>query len=191
MAFFCLILSIFYPFGNLFIHTPFFRRKVCQRTLARTCHFILAKLLKFQEIFPKSFLCRGPTADTPTDNAYKKRGSLRVFYIIKICWNCVRGPCFKGLFSKSPLKIRKNFPQTHHFIWMKAFEVPRNFSRKVSCVGVPRQTPQLIMLAKKQSFRNFFHFLHLTRIKTFFSADNIITNKKARRKRAKKRRDIL
>ena len=37
-------------------HTPFFRRKVCQRTLHRTHHFIFVKLLKFQETFPEKFL---------------------------------------------------------------------------------------------------------------------------------------
>ena len=42
-------------------------------------------------------------------------------------WNCRSKPCFKGLFSKSPLKIRKNFPQIHHFILAKLLKFQRTF----------------------------------------------------------------
>ena len=141
MAFFCLILSIFYPFGSLFIHTPFFRRKVCQRTLHRTYNFILAKLLSFQRTFPEKSFVSGFGAEAPTDNTRKKRGSHRVFYIVVICCNCVPNLRFKGLFEKSPLKIRKNFPQTHHFILVKAFEFPKDFSRKVIWSGFGAKAP--------------------------------------------------
>ena len=45
-------------------------------------------------------------------------------------------PCFKGLFVKSPLKIRKNFPPTTPLHFGEAFEFPKDFSRKVLCVRV-------------------------------------------------------
>ena len=43
----------------------FFRRKVGKRTSPRLHHFILAKLLKFQETFFKKFLVSGFGADSP------------------------------------------------------------------------------------------------------------------------------
>ena len=54
------------------IYTPFFRRKVCQRTSHRIHHFTSAKFLKFQETFYKKFLVFGFGAEAPTDNAHKK-----------------------------------------------------------------------------------------------------------------------
>ena len=41
----------------------------------------------------------------------------------------------------------KNFAQKHHFIFAKAFEVPRNFSRKVSCVGISRRTAPISFIS--------------------------------------------
>ena len=62
-------------------NTPFFRRKVCQRTSHQPHYFIWAKLLKFQETFLEKFLVSGFGAEVPTFNAHKKRGKIRVFYI--------------------------------------------------------------------------------------------------------------
>ena len=50
----------------------FFRRKVGKRTSPRLHHFILAKLLKFQETFLEKFLVSGFGADAPTYNAHEK-----------------------------------------------------------------------------------------------------------------------
>ena len=57
----------------------FFRRKVGKRTSPRLHHFILAKLLKFQETFFKKFLVSGFGADAPTFNARKKHGNAVLF----------------------------------------------------------------------------------------------------------------
>ena len=118
-----------------FPDTPFFRRKVCQRTSHQIHQFILVKLLKFQGTFLEKSFVSGFGADAPTDNAYTKSTALPCFLFFINSWNCVRGPCFKGLFVKSPLKIRKNFPPNTYLYFGEAFEVPRDFSRKVPCVG--------------------------------------------------------
>jgi len=65
----------FPPLALLLGNTPFFRRKVYQRTLHRNHHFIFAKVFEVsQETFYKKFLVSGFGADAPTDNALKKRG---------------------------------------------------------------------------------------------------------------------
>ena len=92
--------------------TPFFRRKVCQRTSHRMYHFILAKAFEdSQETFPEKFLVSGFGAEATTFNAHTKSTALPCFFILsQYVRTAVRGPCFKGLLPKSPLKIRKNFP---------------------------------------------------------------------------------
>ena len=93
-----------------FLDLPFFRRKVDIRTFAQIYHLFRRKLLKFQETFPEKFLVSGFGAEAPTFNTHKKHGIAVLFYFfVIICWNCRSKPCFKVLFVKSTLKIRKNF----------------------------------------------------------------------------------
>ncbi len=35
----------------------------------------------------------------------------------------------------------RTFHRTYHFIWAEAFEIPKDFSRKVLCVGVWGDAP--------------------------------------------------
>ena len=72
---------------------------------------------------------------------HTKSTAMPCFLIVKICWNCRSKPCFKGLFEKSPLKIRKNFPQTHRFILVKLLRFQRTFHEK-SFVSGFGATPQ-------------------------------------------------
>ena len=65
-----------------------------------------------------------------------------------MCRNCRSEPCFKRLFVKSPLKIRKNFPPNTPLHFGKTFEVPRDFSRKVPCVGVWGRRPNIQLYTK-------------------------------------------
>ena len=92
------------------IPVPFFRRKVRQRTSLKKYHFIFAKFLRFQRTFYKKFFGRGLGRTAPTDNAYKKtRCKPRFFNLSEYVGTAVPNLRFKGLFVKSPLKIRKNF----------------------------------------------------------------------------------
>ncbi len=84
-------------------------------------HFILAKLLKFQETFLEKFLVSGFGADAPNNNAYtKKRGEIRVFYFFIICWNCVPNLRFKVLLKK-PLKNPQNFRPDYTTLFGRSF----------------------------------------------------------------------
>ena len=49
------------------------------KDFAQKQHFILVKLLKFQETFLEKFLVSGFGAEAPTDNAHKKHGIAVLF----------------------------------------------------------------------------------------------------------------
>ena len=106
------IFAKFLRFQRTFPALPFFRRKVDIRTSHRLHHFILAKFLKFQETFFKKFLVSRFGADSPNIQCTQKKHGIAVLFIIYHKQLELRSkPCFKGLFVKSPLKIRKNFCQ--------------------------------------------------------------------------------
>ena len=52
-------------------------------------------------------------------------------------------PCFKRLFVKSPLKIRKNFAPITPPYFYKVFEVPRDFFQKVPWSGFGADSPNI------------------------------------------------
>ena len=79
------------------------------RTFHRPYHFIWTKLLKFQETFLEKFLASGFGADSPNIQYAQKSTALPCFFICQNVLELRSKPCFKGLFVKSPLKIRKNF----------------------------------------------------------------------------------
>ena len=93
-----------------------------------------------------------------------------LFILSEYVGTAVRGPCFKGLLKKS-LKILKTFTPNTSIYFGEAFEVPRNFSRKVSCVGVWGKQPQLIMLGDiitSELTKIKFLFRSLTPLPFFF-----------------------
>ena len=116
----------------------------------------MANLLKFQETFPEKFLVSGFGADSPNIQcSHKKHGNAVLFYFFVICWNCRSKLCFKVLFVKSTLKIRKNFHQTHHFILAKLLSFQRTFPEKSFGRGLGRK-PQLTMPTKKHGVAVLF-----------------------------------
>ena len=89
--------------------TPFFRRKVCQRTSHRIYHFILAKVFEIPKDFLQKVLWSGFGAEATTFNAHTKSTALPCFFILsQYVRTAVRRPCFKGLLKKS-LKNPQNF----------------------------------------------------------------------------------
>ena len=92
-----------------------------RKNFPQTPNFILVKLLKFQETFPEKFLVSGFGADAPTFNATKKRGNAVLFIFRHYMLELRSKPCFKGLFEKSPLKIRKNFSPNNTTLFWRSF----------------------------------------------------------------------
>jgi len=98
---------------KIIANTPFFRercakeptfliRKVGKRISHRTHHFVLTKLLKFQETFLEKFLVSGFGAEAPTDNARKKARRCRAFLYCRKKLELRSKLCFKRLFEKAP-----------------------------------------------------------------------------------------
>ena len=87
----------------------FLERKVSQRASRRLYQLIPAKVL-----------CVGVWGRQPQHSIRaKKARRCRAFFICQNVLELSSKPCFKGLFVKSPLKIRKNFPTFSHFIRAK------------------------------------------------------------------------
>ena len=85
-----------------FLPTYLSYKKGKPKNFPQTHHFILAKLLKFQETFHEKFLVSGFGASAPTFNTHKKARRRRAFYIVIICWNCRSKPPLQGTFEKVP-----------------------------------------------------------------------------------------
>ena len=97
-----------------------FGERCAKELLHRIYHFILAKAFEdSQETFPEKFLVSGFGAEATTFNAHTKSTAIPCFFIYQNMSELRSKPCFKGLFVKSPLKIRKNFPTFSHFIHAK------------------------------------------------------------------------
>ena len=88
-------------------HTPFFRRKVCQRTSLKMHHFILAKLLRFQRTFHEKSLGQGLGRIAPTYNARKKHGVAVLLILLKnVDWACKPGSVENNHLSATYVAIR-------------------------------------------------------------------------------------
>ncbi len=88
----------------------FLSEKGVPKNFAQIYHLFWRKLLKFQETFLEKFLVSGFGAEAPTFNAHKKHGIAVLFIFLSLyVGTAVPNLRFKGLFVKSPLKIRKNF----------------------------------------------------------------------------------
>ena len=113
---------------------------MCQRTLLKHPTLFWRSFWGSKGLFPKSPLCR-VWGDAPTDNAHEKTRRNPRFLFYQDMLELRSKTCFKRLFVKSPLKIRKNFPSTTPLYFGEAFEVSRDFSRKVLCVRVWGDAP--------------------------------------------------
>jgi len=68
----------------------------------------------------------------------------------------VRGPCFKRLFEKSPLKIPKNFyTETYHFILVKLLKFQETFLEKFLVSGLGAEAPTFNAHKKARRCRAF------------------------------------
>ena len=126
------------------------------KNFAQKHHFILAKLLKFQETFLEKFLVSGfgatPQHITLTQ---KKHGAAVLFNLSLTVGTAVPNLRFKGLFEKSPLKIRKNFPQIYHFILVKLLRFQRTFHEKSFVSGFGAEAPTFNARKKARQRRAF------------------------------------
>ena len=93
------------------LHRPtFLERKGRQKNFPQIHHFILAKLLKFQETFPEKFLVSEFEAEASTDNAHKKARHCRAFLICQYMLELPFQTLLQGAFFKKPLENPQKLP---------------------------------------------------------------------------------
>ena len=93
-----------------FAPTYFSYKKSRQKNFPQNYNTLLwRKFLRFQRTFYKKSFVSGFGAEAPTDNAHKKTRISPRFLFFHQHLELRSKPCFKVLFVKSPLKIRKNF----------------------------------------------------------------------------------
>ena len=102
-------------------------------------HF--CKAFEVPRDFSRKVPCVGVWGDAPTDNAHEKTRRNPRFLFCQDMLELRSKPCFKRLFVKSPLKIRKNFPRLPHFILAKLLRFQRTFHEKSLVSGVGRLVP--------------------------------------------------
>ena len=129
---------------------------MCQRTLLKTHHFILAKLLKFQETFPEKFLVSGFGAEAPTFNAHKKHGNAVLFYFFHNMLELrSKPPSLTFLIRKVSQRISH---RTHHFILVKLLKFQETFLEKFLVSGSHGGSPNTQCRHKKARQRRAFLF---------------------------------
>ena len=112
------------------------------KNFAQKHHFILAKAFEVPRNFSRKVSCVGVGGRCPDIRRTQKTRRNPRFYFFVICWNCVMGPCFKGLFVKSPLKIRKNFPSKTSLHFGESFWDSKGlFSKSFLRQGLGRIAP--------------------------------------------------
>ena len=131
----------------------FLIRKVGKRISHRIHHFISAKAFGFPKDFSRKALWSGFGVETPTDNAHKKTRRNPRFLICRNVLELRSKPPFLTFLERKV--SQRTSPRIHHFILAEAFEVPRNFSRKVSCVRVWGGNPNIQCTQKARQCRAF------------------------------------
>ena len=131
---------------------------MCQRTSHRTISLFCRKLLSFQRTFHEKFLVSGFGADSPNIQYTRKNAVCTAFFNYRNMLELRSKLCFKELFVKSSLKIRKNFAQTHHFIFAKLLSFQRTFHEKPFGQGLGRIAPTDNAHAKKHGNAVLFCF---------------------------------
>ena len=156
----------------------FFERKVSKRThlsFAERCaqelctkqhNFILSKTFGFPKDFSRKVLWSGfgrnPQLTTNTKNAVTPR----FLYCHNVLELRSKPPSLTFFRRKVSKRTHLSFGERcakelctkqHNFILAKAFEVPRNFSRKVSCVRVWGRSPNIQCTLKKHGVAVLFY----------------------------------
>ena len=149
-------------------NTPFFRRKVCQRTSHRIHHFIWTKAFEVPRNFSRKVSCVGVWGGQPQLTTNTKNAEKSAFFILsEYVGTAVRGPCFKALLKKL-LKNPKNFCTNHTTLFgRKLLRFQRTFHEKSFGRGLG-QKPQHSMRTKKRGKIRVFYIA----IKTTTPAEN-------------------
>ena len=137
-------------------HRTFPPRKVGKRTFAPNTPIYFCEAFGFPKDFSRKVLWSRFGADSPNIQRHKKARQCRAFYFFIIWLELRSKPCFKALLKKH-LKNPQNFcTETHHFILARAFEIPKDFSRKALWSGFGADSPNIQRHTKKHGIAVLF-----------------------------------
>ena len=123
------------------------------KNFAQKHHFILAKLLKFQETFLEKFLVSGFGADSPNWIIHKKTRHCRVFLISRKKLELRSNPpSLTFLIRKVSKRISR---RTHHFTLAKLLRFQRTFHEKSFVSGFGAEAPTFNARKKARQRRAF------------------------------------
>ena len=125
------------------------------KNFAQKHHFILAKLLKFQETFLEKFLASGFGADAPTDNATQKSTAMPCFLICQNMLELRSKPPFLTFLERKV--SQRTSHRTYHFVWIKLLRFQRTFHEKSFVSGSHGGQPQLTIHKKTRHCRVFYY----------------------------------
>ena len=109
------------------------------KNFAQKHHFILAKLLKFQETFLEKFLASGFGADAPTDNATQKSTAMPCFLICQNMLELRSKPPFLTFLERKV--SQRTSHRIYHFILVKLLRFQRTFLEKSFVSGFGAEAP--------------------------------------------------
>ena len=135
----------------MFFHT-FLLEKGVGENFAPKIPLYFGKAFGIPKGFSRKVLCVGVWGGNPNIQCTKKARHCRAF-IFHQQLELRSKLCFKGLFEKSPLKIRQNFPQTYHFTLAKLLGFQRTFREKSFVSGSHSGQPQLIIHNNKLQYK--------------------------------------
>ena len=116
------------------------------------------KFLRFQRTFLEKSFGPGLGRIAPTFNAPKKHG-IAVLFNYRNMLELRSKPCFKRLFEKSPLKIRKNFAPNNSILFcLKLLRFQRTFREKSFGQGFGAEAPTFNAQQKSTAMPCFFIF---------------------------------
>ena len=136
----------------MFFHT-FLSEKGVGENFAPKIPLYFGKAFEVPRNFSRKVSCVGVWGGQPQHSMHTKKHGNAVLLFFYNVLELRSKPCFKGLFVKSPLKIRQNFPQTYHFILAKLLGFQRTFREKFLVSGSHSGQPQLIMHNNKLQYK--------------------------------------
>ena len=138
----CCFLTKRQKFFMCFHKSPYFSyKKSRQKNFPPITALYFSKVFEVPRDFSRKVPCVRVWGGQPQLITLTKKHGIAVLFNYRNVLELRSKPCFKRLFVKSPLKIRKNFAPITPPYFYKVFEVPRDFLQKVPWSGFGADSP--------------------------------------------------
>ena len=140
----CCFLTKRQKFFMCFHKSPYFSyKKSRQKNFPPITPLYFGKVFEVTRDFSRKVSCVRVWGGQPQLITLTKKHGIAVLFNYRNVLELRSKPCFKRLFVKSPLKIRKNLAPITPPYFYKVFEVPRDFLQKVPWSGFGADSPNI------------------------------------------------